>query len=290
MSRPTVEWVPEVKGKLVTFHAHWMADNGRQTSVFETEAQAIGFARQRWGQEPTVIRRPPTSGSRPKVAAGSTPAGRPDRADALGEQEETGASPDEPAVDPAASSASGSDEAGAPESVTEGPGNPGSEVGGIRDRQRATGSGTTWRGRPEAEALGVPGGPGSHRPGRTCGGRTVSIGRATSGSDARSKISNAPNERVPHLIGVPARVRFLSCEPLLGRVDLPGDAWRLISWCIIGGESGAGYRALDLDHARNLRDQAQQYGVSVFFKQVGGPRPTSGGDLLDGVLIKDFPS
>jgi len=59
---------------------------------------------------------------------------------------------------------------------------------------------------------------------------------------------------------------------------------------IVGGESGAGHRTLDIDHARFLRDQCAEAGVPFFFKQVGGQYPTSGGDLLDGVQVKEFPA
>lgn len=99
-------------------------------------------------------------------------------------------------------------------------------------------------------------------------------------------------ERIPHLLAIPAPVRFLSCEPLLGRIEvLPWmvHGIRSIDWVICGGESGPGYRPLDLDHARALHFQCVSADVPFFFKQVGGPRPTSGGDLLDGRQHKEFP-
>ena len=101
------------------------------------------------------------------------------------------------------------------------------------------------------------------------------------------------DERLPALIEIPARVRFLSCEPLLGAVDLTPwiSHWHsgFVHWVIVGGESGPGHRPLDVDHARSLVEQCEAAAVPVFFKQVGGPRPTSGGDLLDGRRIKQFP-
>lgn len=76
------------------------------------------------------------------------------------------------------------------------------------------------------------------------------------------------DERVPHLLDVPAPVRFLSCEPLLGPVDL--SAWLdRLGWVIAGGESGHGSRPSHPDWFRSLRDQCQQAGVPFFFKQWG---------------------
>lgn len=85
--------------------------------------------------------------------------------------------------------------------------------------------------------------------------------------------------RSDHLRRVPAEVRFLSCEPLLGplQIDLSG-----IHWVIVGGESGAVHRRMDLDWARGVRDQCLAAGIAFFFKQVGGRTPKEGGRLLDG--------
>jgi protein gp37 len=91
------------------------------------------------------------------------------------------------------------------------------------------------------------------------------------------------DERIPHLLNVPARVRFLSCEPLLGPVDLSEmarrgrDSYGLrdggIHWVICGGESGHGARPMHPDWARSLRDQCQAAGVAYFFKQWGEYAP-----------------
>lgn len=109
------------------------------------------------------------------------------------------------------------------------------------------------------------------------------------------------DERVPALLSIPAAVRFLSCEPLLGPVDLDGlwgypgsadgeqlDRWP-IQWVIVGGESGARHRPFDLEWARSLREQCRTAGVPFFFKQVGGRTPTAGGDELDGQRWHEFP-
>lgn len=110
------------------------------------------------------------------------------------------------------------------------------------------------------------------------------------------------DERIPLLLDIPAPVRFLSCEPLLGPVDLDGvwgypgsaegdllDNWP-IHWVIVGGESGPKHRPLDLAWARSLREQCDLAGVPFFFKQVGGRTPKAGGDLLDGEQFVAFPA
>jgi protein gp37 len=75
------------------------------------------------------------------------------------------------------------------------------------------------------------------------------------------------DERIPILAKVPAAVRFLSCEPLLGPIpDLDLSA---IDWVIVGGESGPGARRMDVAWARSLRDQAKRTRTSFFFKQTG---------------------
>ena len=108
--------------------------------------------------------------------------------------------------------------------------------------------------------------------------------------------------RIPRLLEIPAQVRFLSCEPLLGPVSFRWakwapvrNAWHLdslkgIHWVIVGGESGPKHRPLDLNNARAIRDQCAAAGVPFFFKQVGGRTPTAGGDVLDGVQHKAFPA
>ena len=93
--------------------------------------------------------------------------------------------------------------------------------------------------------------------------------------------------RADHLRQVPAAVRFLSCEPLLGTLALELDG---IHWVIVGGESGPDYRPLDLAWARGIRDQCHTARVPFFFKQIGGWTPKSGGRLLDGVTWDDMPT
>lgn len=87
----------------------------------------------------------------------------------------------------------------------------------------------------------------------------------------------AADERIPLLMQVPAFVRFLSCEPLIGPVDisnyLPAQGKGRINWVIVGGESGPKARHMHPDWARDLRDQCQAAGIAFFFKQWGSLVP-----------------
>jgi protein gp37 len=86
--------------------------------------------------------------------------------------------------------------------------------------------------------------------------------------------------RIDHLRAVPARIRFLSIEPLLedlGTIDLSG-----IHLVIVGGESGPRARPMHPDWARSLRDQCASNNVPFFFKQWGEWRPS--GAWIDGAL------
>ena len=134
----------------------------------------------------------------------------------------------------------------------------------------------------------------------------------------------AADARIPHLLRVPAAVRFLSCEPLLGPVDLTKLLYRgdylnpldttndlaapHIDWCIIGGESGPGARPFNVEWARSLVRQCRAAGVKVFVKQLGanpqfqtadmhGPqlltlRDRKGGDVdefPEDLRVREFP-
>ena len=80
--------------------------------------------------------------------------------------------------------------------------------------------------------------------------------------------------RIPALIETPAAVRFLSCEPLLGPVDLKLADERdgYLNWVIAGGESGPGARPMHPEWVRSLRDQCRTAAVPFFFKQWGAHR------------------
>lgn len=84
------------------------------------------------------------------------------------------------------------------------------------------------------------------------------------------------------------RTRFISFEPLLGPIgetDLRG-----ISWAIVGGESGPGYRRIEKEWVRELRDQCLSKNVAFFFKQWGGATAKSGGRELDGKYWDQYPT
>ncbi len=94
-------------------------------------------------------------------------------------------------------------------------------------------------------------------------------------------------DRIDELRAVPAAVRFLSCEPLLGplpELDLTG-----IGWVIVGGESGPQARPMQPDWVRDIRDQCQTAEVPFFFKQWGGRTPKAGGRELDGRTWDEMP-
>lgn len=93
--------------------------------------------------------------------------------------------------------------------------------------------------------------------------------------------------RIVHLQESPARVRFLSIEPLLenlGAFNLSG-----ISWAIVGGESGPGARPMQREWVISVRDQCRKHHVPFFFKQWGGVRKAKNGRLLDGRTYDEYP-
>lgn len=95
-------------------------------------------------------------------------------------------------------------------------------------------------------------------------------------------------DRIDQLRHVPAAVRFVSAEPLLG--PLPDLDLRGIHWLIAGGESGQGCRLMDPAWVRSLRDQCVVAGTAFFFKQWGGRTPKAGGRLLDGRTWDEMPA
>lgn len=112
--------------------------------------------------------------------------------------------------------------------------------------------------------------------------------------------------RIDWLVRTPAAVRFLSCEPLIGPLDLDNWLWQDntgfsgadtpyeptgdLHWVIVGGESGPGYRPVALSWVRDILDQCQPIGIPFFFKQVGGRTAKAGGRELDGRTWDEMPA
>ncbi|MEZ5329943.1 MAG: phage Gp37/Gp68 family protein [Verrucomicrobiales bacterium] len=93
--------------------------------------------------------------------------------------------------------------------------------------------------------------------------------------------------RIDDLRKVPAAVRFLSCEPLIGplrKLKLKG-----IDWVIVGGESGASPRPMKEEWATSIRDQCEKHDVAFFFKQWGGRNKKAAGRELEGAYYDTFP-
>jgi protein gp37 len=89
---------------------------------------------------------------------------------------------------------------------------------------------------------------------------------------------NQPNadRRIHELFSTWRGKNFISVEPMLGPLDLTHDLdgynpyGASLDWVIVGGESGAGCRPMNIDWARSVRDQCKEAGVPFFFKQIGG--------------------
>lgn len=115
------------------------------------------------------------------------------------------------------------------------------------------------------------------------------------GSTAENNTEAA--RRLPHLIAIPAKVHFVSAEPLIERLDLAPWLDRL-DWVITGGESGGGARPMQPGWARDLRDQVQASGGAWFMKQTGSNRAawpgvtghgTDPAQWPEDLRIQDFP-
>lgn len=93
--------------------------------------------------------------------------------------------------------------------------------------------------------------------------------------------------RMDYLKQVPAKIKWLSIEPLIGEItdiDLNG-----IDWVVVGGESGSGFRLMEESWVLYLRDKCQELNVPFFFKQYAGVSPKKLGDLLQGVQYHEYP-
>jgi protein gp37 len=99
--------------------------------------------------------------------------------------------------------------------------------------------------------------------------------------------NNDYTHRIDLLRKVPARVKFISIEPLLGpitKLDL-----REIDWVIVGGESGPGARQMRPEWVIEIRDQCREAGGPFFFKQWGGTNKKKSGRVLEGRTWSQMP-
>ena len=107
-----------------------------------------------------------------------------------------------------------------------------------------------------------------------------------------TSVENQPtaNQRLPELIqcSTNAEVLWVSIEPLLGPVDMltaTGSILRQVDWVVVGGESGPGYRPMDLEWARDLRDECAYLDIPFFMKQTAGKKP-----IPADLLVREYPS
>lgn len=116
--------------------------------------------------------------------------------------------------------------------------------------------------------------------------RLAALGHIWWGVSVEDRAYGVP--RIAELQASPARVRFLSIEPLLedlAALDLSG-----IAWVIVGGESGRGARPMRPEWVRSIRRHCRAAGVPFFFKQWGGPQKKRQGRILDGRTWDEMPS
>ena len=95
-------------------------------------------------------------------------------------------------------------------------------------------------------------------------------------------------DRIDHLRKTDAKVKFLSCEPLIG--PLPNINLEGIDWVIVGGESGPNSRPMEKEWVDDIQQQCEKAGVAFFFKQWGGVNKKKTGRLLNGRTYDEMPS
>lgn len=98
---------------------------------------------------------------------------------------------------------------------------------------------------------------------------------------------NRVTHRIDELRKTNAKVKFLSCEPLIGA--LPKLNLKKIDWVIVGGESGRKPRPMEPDWVLDIQDQCKKAKVSFFFKQWGGTNKKKNGSLINGKQYFEFP-
>jgi protein gp37 len=99
--------------------------------------------------------------------------------------------------------------------------------------------------------------------------------------------NDAVIDRIDLLRQTSARVKFLSCEPLLS--SLPSMNLQNIDWVIVGGESGRTPRPIKEEWVMDLKEQCQKANVAFYFKQWGGTNKKKAGSKLNGMFFKEIP-
>lgn len=134
------------------------------------------------------------------------------------------------------------------------------------------------------------------RPGRIARHLPADWGEGYANVWLGTSVENQENVfRAWRIADVPARVHFISAEPLLGEITFTNaegkNALERIDWVIVGGESGAGARPMDLDWARRIRNECDLTDTRLFLKQLGGVHDKRGGEkaILDGRRYTEMP-
>ena len=100
--------------------------------------------------------------------------------------------------------------------------------------------------------------------------------------------SQREDHRINTLCEIPAAIRFLSVEPMIGPVNLLPPWGKRIDWVICGGESGAEFREMDPEWARSLAADCKKLAISFFMTQMAGVRP-AGIPIPEELMIREFP-
>lgn len=101
--------------------------------------------------------------------------------------------------------------------------------------------------------------------------------------------NQAAMARLDPLLQIPARIRFLSCEPLLESISFGDSLAHGIDWVIAGGESGPGFRVMDQNWVLEVWGQCEQAGVPFFFKQWSGKQPPRTAPTIRGRVVQQLP-
>lgn len=96
-------------------------------------------------------------------------------------------------------------------------------------------------------------------------------------------------DRINYLIAIPAKMKFLSCEPLLSNLKFNQIQLMHLDWIIVGGESGPSSRPMKKEWVINIKNQCEFYSIPFFFKQWGGVNKYKNGKLLEGKEYLQMP-